>query len=626
MAASAWVRRKQGLLALGSAGDWVLLGIVGVLAIVAILPASPALYQTPNNDASIFLYAGRQVLAGDLPYRDVYDHKPPLIFYLNAAGLFLGGGSRWGVWVIELISLLSASVLAFFFLRRYFGRFPAALACAAMLTNLALVFERGNLTEEYALPFQFGALFLLSGMGKTGPRLRFFLLGILLGLASSFKQTMAGTGAALAIFLFLDRAAARDWRRLAGEYLAIGLGAAAVWLAWFGYYALIGIFPDFWEASFLMNFGYSSHSLAERLQSARDAFSWLAGSSGFFAGGMLIWLTALPYLLLHDGRVRRFLTGRITGAVLALVGLILLYNGLFRAGLVLYELSSLSPYRVGLIAAGVAFIALGVVFLAGLAAKKTSSWLAPFYVPGNSELALPLVIALVDLPVEFALAILGGWNFPHYFMPLLPSLAILFGYALWFALEGAPSPGRRLLAYAWAAALLLPVFLPGVRMTVKELHRRGDRQIEEAAAYLQANTGPGDPVYQWGNATGIYILSGRSSSSRFFMANPLFFDGYTGLWHTSRLLSDLSENPPIYIIDTQMTRLPLVTAPGWQNCESVKDPAYYQTFEETRKGPEDIIPQLPQGMSEVYYWICQNYAPSDSIGELGWQVYRWKGN
>ncbi len=640
--------------------------VVLALVLVALLPASPILYRTPNNDYSIFYYAGREMVKGQMLYRDVYDHKPPLIFLINAAGVLLGGGGgtaggRWGIWALQLVSLAAAMVLAYRFLERYFGRLPAAVALAAVLLNLAFVHERGNLTEEYAYPFQFGALFLLSGtipVRQAGYRLagRFFIIGLLLGLASSLKQTMAGIGAAMILYLVFEALSSRAnedsaggssssanfqrWRGLFGSLFWIASGAAAIWLVWFGLFAAAGILPEFWEAVFLMNFGVSGHSTPERLRTLQEAFGWLTGSSGFFLGGMLIWLTVIPFLVVEDKRVLPILTGRLAGAGIAGLGLLLLYNGLFRSGLDMYAFTDLSPYRFGLIAIGLALVGLSVLLirLPRRISGSVRAWLMDVRqgrasaAPAHSDLAFPLIIALVDLPVAFGLAILTGRNFPHYFMPLIPSLAILFAYGIYSLLQAAASPARRGLVYAWLAALMLPVFVPGIQMTLQQLHPRGDRQVEDVAAYLQANTQPGEPVLQWGIAPAVYILADRTAPTRFYFANPLFFDGYSGEWHTSRLLADLQAHPPVLIVDAMMVRLPLVTAPGipgsagWQDCDQVQDPVYYQAFLDARRGAQDTIPQFPAGMGDVYQWICQNYHPVGSVGELNWQVYRLKGN
>lgn len=85
--------------------------IIFILFLVAVLmlPSNPV-ENLPGQDNGVFLYAGQRLLAGDTPYVDFWDHKGPLIFYVNALGLLLGAGSRWGVWLLEYVFLFFAAV------------------------------------------------------------------------------------------------------------------------------------------------------------------------------------------------------------------------------------------------------------------------------------------------------------------------------------------------------------------------------------------------------------------------------------------------------------------------------------------------------------------------------------
>ena len=40
-----------------------------------------------DRDEGMFGYMGQLILDGGLPYLDAFDHKPPVVFYLNALAL-----------------------------------------------------------------------------------------------------------------------------------------------------------------------------------------------------------------------------------------------------------------------------------------------------------------------------------------------------------------------------------------------------------------------------------------------------------------------------------------------------------------------------------------------------------
>jgi hypothetical protein len=46
----------------------------------------PSLAQPAGADQGLYAYVGQRILAGELPYRDAWDQKPPAIHYTYAAG------------------------------------------------------------------------------------------------------------------------------------------------------------------------------------------------------------------------------------------------------------------------------------------------------------------------------------------------------------------------------------------------------------------------------------------------------------------------------------------------------------------------------------------------------------
>jgi len=156
--------------------------LLAVLSAVILWSSAPPVQRIPRRDSSVFLYIGEQILAGQLPYRDIWDHKGPVIYYLNALGLYLAGGSRWGVWALELLSLFAAAKLGFILMRESFGALPAIWGSALWLFSLSFVLQRGNYTEEFGLPFQFLAIYAFTVIVRRGV---VFWPSLLLGVASA---------------------------------------------------------------------------------------------------------------------------------------------------------------------------------------------------------------------------------------------------------------------------------------------------------------------------------------------------------------------------------------------------------------------------------------------------------
>ncbi len=230
---------------------------IGLVVAIVLEQANP-LYQVPNRDSGFFMYAGGQILKGKLLYLDIWDSKGPLIFYINAFALWLGHGSRWGVWGMEFIFLFSAAFVGFKFMEKLGGRIPALFGTALWLFAFNNVARGGNFTEEYSLLFSFVALYLFwLGAQKPHNRIYPFVIGVTLALNFLLRANNIGVQLSI-IFVtifsgFLDKNLQQGLKRL----LWIGFGVLSV-LAIVGvYFSALGTIDDMFQAAVAYNFFYS---------------------------------------------------------------------------------------------------------------------------------------------------------------------------------------------------------------------------------------------------------------------------------------------------------------------------------------------------------------------------------
>ncbi|MBN1438548.1 MAG: glycosyltransferase family 39 protein [Anaerolineales bacterium] len=269
--------------------------LCGFLAACALLPSSPLFQRFPFRDSGAFLYTGWRMQEGEVPYRDVWDHKPPLIYFINAAGLTLGGGSAWGVWALEWISLGAACLLAYRLLKQTFGPWPAGICLPLMLGAFFVLAMGGNLATEYALPMQFACLFLAAGMGDDRPeRGRMFLLGILGGCLFLLKQNLIGIPAIVAAYRILSSLRRKQGISALRETGYAAAGAALAFLPALGYFAVHGALTDLWDAAFRYNFFYAEtgvaaagKSVVRGLEAVSEAGFGILGWIGWSAGAWL---------------------------------------------------------------------------------------------------------------------------------------------------------------------------------------------------------------------------------------------------------------------------------------------------------------------------------------------------
>lgn len=231
-----------------------LLILSGVLSIL--IPANPNHMPYVTRDSGVFLYFGWRILNGAIPYRDIWDHKPPMIFYINALGLFLANNSRWGVWLLEVTALFFAGYFCFKLISKVFGKFAAVIGLIIWFLTLPSFFYGGNLTTEYTLPLQFASLWAFYKLLHNDKKILWFLIGIMGGVAFFTKQTAIGVWLAIFIFQILLNLKPACWKKLMTEMAIYGAGFMSVLVVWVLLFALNGSLASFWQDAFLYNTSY----------------------------------------------------------------------------------------------------------------------------------------------------------------------------------------------------------------------------------------------------------------------------------------------------------------------------------------------------------------------------------
>ncbi len=201
-------------------------------------------------DQGLFACFGRWLRDGWLPYRDIFDSKPPLHLYTWV--LAWAGGSPGSAWLFEALWLAASCALAFFVARRRQCAW-AGLAAAALLfvglwaPGLGGYWSRLQAEELLVLPELAAAWFAMTTLARPRAALA---CGALTGIVGLYKiPGLAVAGAWVALWIASaprgDAAAGRRWLAVRIGYLAAGI--ALPWLvasAWFAAHGALASFVD----------------------------------------------------------------------------------------------------------------------------------------------------------------------------------------------------------------------------------------------------------------------------------------------------------------------------------------------------------------------------------------------
>ena len=271
------------------------------LAVSTLFRLFPGNNRLPAEDSSVFLYIGKRMLEGKLPYRDMFDHKGPILYLIEVSGLCIFPRSTVGVWVLEVLNLLVTVVLM---LRLGFLEAKNRASCyLAVLTAVGVcgwkIWQGGNFTEEYALPWITLAALIFFLFFQTGAyRLHnIFLLGFSFAFVFLLRANMVAVWAAFLPVVLIRFLWEKRFLEI-GKCLALFLlGLTAVFLPVLLWAKRAGFLPDLWKDYILFNFSYTG--------SAAEQENGILQMALFFGG--VVWPGAAAQLicLAFDFRNRR---------------------------------------------------------------------------------------------------------------------------------------------------------------------------------------------------------------------------------------------------------------------------------------------------------------------------------
>lgn len=243
------------------------------------------------RDQGIFLYTSKQILKGQMPYADSWDHKGPLTYLINSLWIYLGRGVSNAALIEAIILGLVFFGFVFYVLSKSHRIYLQGFVLIAFLYFMSIFHESWGITETLSMPFiLLGGLITLVIVEKSETQEAIFrrTLTFLLGFTFFIIFFMRPTNAlgffffTLFVVLYFSKSRLETLLLYASGYL-FPFFALALWL--FSGKAL----DDFWEQFVVYNYFYSKDvSFTERLSSLEQALPLLLATLFFI--GLLYWL------------------------------------------------------------------------------------------------------------------------------------------------------------------------------------------------------------------------------------------------------------------------------------------------------------------------------------------------
>lgn len=233
---------------------------------------SPLYTDYCDGDSSIFMLIGKAISQGKNVYTDYFDHKGPILFYLNALGFYLTG-TKTGVFIIQCV-FLSLTAVFMYKTARIFTKTAGSFICVIIsLLAFASTISDGNLSEEYCMLFCIIPIYLsVKFMTKTPdaphPAKHMFIYGICFALCA-FTRINNGFMICGIVFVALVTDFIHDRIKNALKNVAYfigGLLAVAVPICLF--FLIKGTLNEMIFATFTFNLLYATEGSADKTGSA----------------------------------------------------------------------------------------------------------------------------------------------------------------------------------------------------------------------------------------------------------------------------------------------------------------------------------------------------------------------
>lgn len=255
-----------------------------------------------DRDESTFILVAQSLVDGHLPYTELWDLKPPVLFFLFAAPIWLFGKSMVA---IRAMGWLAVSAIAFYTYltgKQLYGKAAGVAAgfCCMLLMSLFNSVQ-GVMSEHLGLAFLVPSVYLM--VRKSVP-INFFLAGIGMGLSVLCKSNISVALLLVGAYLMLSAGGnRRSWVRLG----LLVLGGALCILASAVPYVAEGQGGLWWGAVVKAPLAYSG---------TQEGAGWKQLPFYAITAGLLLWALARRWLD-RQHREERLLLVLVAGILLS---------------------------------------------------------------------------------------------------------------------------------------------------------------------------------------------------------------------------------------------------------------------------------------------------------------------
>lgn len=230
---------------------------------------SPLVKYYYGSDSAFFMFFGKAMNHGLLPYIDLFDHKGPYLFFIQWIGQLIAEG-KIGAFIMQVINM----VINMFIINKIFTLANNELTIKKKILLyipigilFSITFRDGNMCEEYSLLFLFASLYMTikyfiscdNGNYKHDKRFAFFY-GLFFIILVFIRMTNSAFLCACVLTIFILLLIHKEYKNLFENIIYFFLGVLVGLLPILIYFKCINGLEEMLQSVFVYAFKYSNET------------------------------------------------------------------------------------------------------------------------------------------------------------------------------------------------------------------------------------------------------------------------------------------------------------------------------------------------------------------------------
>lgn len=260
-------------------------GLIGVLLVVALLRIPNLFEPAWYGDEGIYLAVGQGIRRGLVLYKEIFDHKPPVVYWLAA----LAGDLVWFK-LVGIVANLLTTVIIYKISEKLFSQKRVSIVVTLFFGVIStLPWIEGNIVNAELLFILTTSLAVWVILRKRMMNLKWggmLLSGFILGVGVLIKAPVLLDVAAISLWIVAFRRGLKIYWKEIGKVIILGMGVLLPSVLAGIYFWMEGALNEYLIAAWGQNFSYLASWGGEGIKAGA------VGESGLLIRGvvLLLWL------------------------------------------------------------------------------------------------------------------------------------------------------------------------------------------------------------------------------------------------------------------------------------------------------------------------------------------------